>query len=67
MPIVRIELLPGRSPEVKQALVDRIVAAFGDVCGTRPEALDVIFAEVAREDWFHGTQSYAGKPAAPPG
>lgn len=61
MPIVRIDLLPGRSPEVKQALVDRIVAAFGEVCGTKPEALDILFTEVPRGDWFAGTQSYADK------
>ena len=64
MPIVRIDLLPGRTAEVKQELVNRIVAAFGEVCGTRPEALDILFTEVPREDWFAGTQSYADKAKA---
>jgi 4-oxalocrotonate tautomerase len=66
MPIVRIDLLPGRPPEVKQALVDRIVAAFGEVCGTKPEALEILFAEVARDDWFSGGQSYAARLAPKP-
>jgi 4-oxalocrotonate tautomerase len=65
MPIVRIDLLPGRSAEVKQELVNRIVTAFGEVCGTKPEALDIIFTEVERGDWFAGGQSYADKLGKP--
>lgn len=66
MPIVRIELFPGRTAEVKQALVDRITAAFTEVCGTSPEAVDVIFTEVAREDWFAGGQSHAARAGSKP-
>lgn len=61
MPTVHIELLPGRSDAVKQALVDRVVAAFAEVCGTSPDAMQVIFTSVERGDWFVGTQSYAAR------
>lgn len=66
MPIVRIELLPGRSDAVKQELAERITAAFQDVCGTDPALLEVIFQSVERGDWFVGGQSYAAKLTPPP-
>lgn len=65
MPVVRIELLPGRSDEVKQALVDRITAAFQDVCGIDPAQLDVIFHTVDRSDWFVAGKSFAARQPAP--
>ena len=66
MPIVRIELLPGRSEAVKQELAERITAAFQDVCGTDPAVLEVIFLSVEHGDWFVGGLSYAAKLKQPP-
>lgn len=63
MPIVRIEMLPGRSDAVKQALARRITEAFEEVCGIRPEVLDIVFQTVERGDWFVGGQSFATPPA----
>lgn len=65
MPIVRIELLPGRSDEVKQALADRITTAFQEVCGTNPAVVEVIFQAVEGRDWFVGGTSYAAPKALP--
>ena len=62
MPGVRIEWLPGRSDATKQALADRITQAFHEICGIKPEVLDIIFQTVDRGDWFVGGQSYASRP-----
>jgi 4-oxalocrotonate tautomerase len=65
MPIVRIELLPGRTDEVKQALADRITIAFQEVCGTNPAVVEVIFQTVEGRDWFVGGTSYAAPRERP--
>lgn len=65
MPIVRIELLPGRSDDVKQALADRVTAAFQEVCGTNPAVVEVIFQAVEGRDWFVGGKSYAAATVQP--
>lgn len=66
MPIVRIDLLPGRTAKVKQALVDRITDAFIEICGTNPKALDILFTDVPREDWFVAGVSYGAKLGVKP-
>ena len=65
MPIVRIELLPGRIDEVKQALADRITTAFKEVCGSNAAVVEVIFQAVKGRNWFVGGTSYAALKVLP--
>ena len=51
MPIVRVEMWPGRTPAQKAELARRITDAMVSVAHTTPEATIVIFQEVAKEDW----------------
>ena len=53
MPIVRVELFKGRSPEQKATLAKEITDAITRVMGVKPEATHVIFAEVEKSDWAH--------------
>ena len=55
MPIIRVELFPGRSPEVKRELAREIVELFDRVAGARANATTVIFTEIKPEDWISGT------------
>jgi 4-oxalocrotonate tautomerase len=61
MPLVQIRWFPGRSAEQKQELAARITQAFGEVVGSAPDHVSIIFEEVAHDDWYE-----AGKPAAGP-
>ncbi|WP_353210463.1 4-oxalocrotonate tautomerase family protein [Rhodovarius sp.] len=61
MPLVQIRWFPGRSAEQKQALATRITQAFGEVVGSAPDHVSIIFEEVAREDWYE-----AGQPGSAP-
>jgi 4-oxalocrotonate tautomerase len=55
MPIVRIEMLPGRSLAQKRELVRLITDAVCNVAHTRPEDTYVLFSEYSVEDWaFNG-------------
>lgn len=61
MPLVHIRWFPGRSAEQKRDIATRITQAFGEVVGSPPDHVSIIFEEVARDDWYE-----AGQPAAAP-
>jgi 4-oxalocrotonate tautomerase len=63
MPIVHIELYPGRSKTMKEHLVRRIVDAVSEVAGTSREGVEVIFHEVAKDDWALGPRLASSRPA----
>ena len=51
MPVVHIYLFPGRSKEIKNELVKRISKDFEEVASIKPESLNILFHDVAKEDW----------------
>jgi 4-oxalocrotonate tautomerase len=51
MPIIRIEMLPGRSLAQKRELVRLITDAVCNVAHTDPKSTHVIFQEYSVEDW----------------
>mgnify|MGYP002717519545 CR=1 FL=1 len=63
MPLVRIELFPGRSPALKQEIATRITQMLSDVAGIAPEATSVIFQETPPADWFVAGWSHAAAAA----
>lgn len=63
MPIVRIELFPGRSPAQKQEIAVRLTRMLTEVAGIPPDATTVLFQETPPQDWFNAGRSHAG-PAA---
>jgi 4-oxalocrotonate tautomerase len=62
MPIVHIELYPGRSKTMKEHLARRIVDAVAEVAGTSREAVEVIFREVSKDDWAMGPRLVSDRP-----
>lgn len=51
MPVVTVQLFPGRSIEQKRALVAAITEAMVEHAAARPDALHVILQEVEPENW----------------
>ena len=51
MPIVRVEMWPGRSHEQKQQLAKAITDAVVNIGKAPAEATFVIFDDVPRENW----------------
>jgi 4-oxalocrotonate tautomerase len=68
MPTIRIDLFEGRTPEQKAALAAKITAACVEVLGSSPDSVDVLFFDVARQNWASGgvLWSEKGKPPATP-
>ena len=52
MPLVEISLLPGRSEEQKLAIARAVSDALVEIGQAQPEAVEVIYREVERADWF---------------
>ena len=50
MPIVRIEMLTGRSPEQKAQLAEAITRAMTDIAKAKPEDTNIVFQDVERGD-----------------
>ena len=59
MPIIRIELLQGRTPAVKAELIARVTDAVVATLGVDPEQVRVLLYEVPPEHWVVGGRSKA--------
>lgn len=59
MPLIRIEMFPGRDPEQKRQIAEGITRLLHDTAGINPAATTIIFQETAPQDWFVAGQSYA--------
>lgn len=64
MPLVKIDMFPGRSADVKEALAVEITAAFERIAGIAPDATTILFNEVQPSDWFQAGTSFS-KPQKP--
>lgn len=61
MPIVRVEMLAGRSAELKQRLAAEMTTLVARLCQSDPAHVYVIFNDVPHHDW-----AVAGQVFAPP-
>jgi 4-oxalocrotonate tautomerase len=59
MPIIRIEMIEGRSPERKQALIEKVTAAVVESLEVKPEQVRVLLYELPPEHWAVGGQTKA--------
>lgn len=51
MPIVRVEMWPGRTKAQKRELARAITDAVCNIAQTTPEATIVVFQDVEKDDW----------------
>ncbi|MBX3567800.1 MAG: 4-oxalocrotonate tautomerase family protein [Rhizobiaceae bacterium] len=61
MPLVKIDLYPGRSPGQKREVAAAITQVFVEKLGSDPRDVMVIFNDTPAHDWFA-----AGEPMQPP-
>jgi 4-oxalocrotonate tautomerase len=54
MPIVRVEMWPGRTQAQKRELARQITEVVCNVAQTTPEATIIVFEDVAKENWAQG-------------
>ena len=61
MPMIRVELLEGRTPEQKKNLVTALTQAVVETLGSKPESVDVVLFDVKRSDWATGGVLFSEK------
>ncbi|MDF1854322.1 MAG: tautomerase family protein [Pseudooceanicola sp.] len=54
MPLIEVSLLAGRSPELKQKLIEKLTEATVEALGSKPESISVILRDVQPHDWAKG-------------
>ncbi|MBJ31214.1 MAG: 4-oxalocrotonate tautomerase [Acidimicrobiaceae bacterium] len=54
MPIIRVEMFPGRTVDQKRDLVRDLTDGFVRACGGAGDRLHGVITEVEREDWGVG-------------
>ncbi len=66
MPMIRVEMYPGRTIEQKRAFAKAVTESFVSICGSTPQAVQVVFVEVAKSDWATAGVLAADTPPAKP-
>lgn len=54
MPLVRISMIEGRSPQQKESAAKKITEALVEECGAHAEHIYVIFDDIGETDWTVG-------------
>jgi 4-oxalocrotonate tautomerase len=54
VPYVKIELLEGRTTEQKAAVAKAVTEALVNHANSKPEAVEIVFVDVKRENWASG-------------
>lgn len=66
MPTLRVEMFEGRTAEQKRALARELTDACVRVLGGSADSVDILFYDVARQDWATGGTLWSDKGSAPP-
>ena len=61
MPIVRVEMLEGRSVEQKRELVQVYTRELARICGCSEASVTVVIDDVPKHNWASGGQLMADK------
>ncbi|MEO6291051.1 MAG: 4-oxalocrotonate tautomerase [Burkholderiaceae bacterium] len=61
MPTIRVELLEGRTPEQKTALVKALTQAVVESLGSQAESVDVVLFDIPRQNWATGGVQWSDK------
>ncbi|MCY1380996.1 4-oxalocrotonate tautomerase family enzyme [compost metagenome] len=59
MPLITVELFPGRTPDKKRELIQALTDTYVEVCGGKPQAVTILLKEVDPADWGVGGRTYA--------
>jgi 4-oxalocrotonate tautomerase len=61
MPIIRVEMVTGRTVEQKRALAEALTRETARIVGTEPSSIMVLIDDIAKENWAVAGQLLADK------
>ncbi|MCZ4352622.1 tautomerase family protein [Roseovarius aestuarii] len=59
MPMIRVEMFAGRTPEMKRALAQELTDAFTRVTGVSADSVSLVFTDVDKGDWAQAGRLYS--------
>ena len=62
MPIIRVEMWPGRTYAQKAALAQAITDSVVTIANTTPDATIVVFDDVSKENWAQAGKLASDQP-----
>lgn len=63
MPMIRVEMFAGRTPEQKRNFAKAVTDSFVQICGGTPQSVQIVFSDVEKSDW--ATAGKLASDAAP--
>lgn len=66
MPLIRVELFEGRSPEQKRELAQALTEATMKTLNCKADAVEVMFFDIARHDWATAGVPWSERSPEPP-
>jgi 4-oxalocrotonate tautomerase len=66
MPTLRVEMFEGRTVEQKRQLARELTDACVRVLGGSPDAVDILFYDIRRQDWSTSGTLWSDRTPAPP-
>ncbi|MGE8944009.1 tautomerase family protein [Leptospira interrogans] len=63
MPVVSVDMLSGRTPEVRAELAEAITKAFVEIAKSNREQVTIIFNEVSPDYWVVGGETVTARQA----
>ena len=61
MPIIRVDMLKGRTRDQKRALAEQLTDSFIATCGGNRKSINVLITDVEAEDWAIGAELIVDK------
>ena len=61
MPIIRVEMFPGRTVEQKRAMVKELTDAFVRTAGGKPDSVYIVIDDVDKSNWGAGGELCSDK------
>jgi len=61
MPIIRVEMFPGRTEDQKRELVKELTDAFVRTAGGKPDSVFIVLTDVEKSNWGSGGELCADK------
>ena len=66
MPTIRVELFAGRTVEQKRALAAALTEATVRTLGGSADSVDILFFDIARQDWATAGTLWSDRGSPPP-
>ena len=61
MPIIRVEMFPGRTEDQKRELVKALTDAFVSTAGGKPDSVFIVLDEIEKSNWGAGGELCSDK------